>query len=320
MIINIFGVGRSGTKAIQVYLAYILAKKFNNVWVNYEPYFWLNRKILHRNYAGIYFDINDNFFPNKISEISNKHVEFLKHLISQNPVSVNKFIRGHGRISKINDIIKPDYTIAVIRDIQGILNSLSKTGFHLFKIGKYSQLNFFNKQISDFRKSYLFNNKHDMLIKHVKTDLQKNALIWYLYNLSLLNYNESFIVDFKNIENIESFAKHYLIENIKFDKFLFNGHNIHTDNIFIDSIINLDKEKFSSKLLLYTLNRLYPIRINNSIIGSLIKIREGMNNFKTPSIKDGQKQYKIVEDPLIQDLNTEICEKLEKRIQKQVLN
>ena len=39
MHISIYGVGRSGTKAIQLYLSYLLAQKHGQVWINFEPYF-----------------------------------------------------------------------------------------------------------------------------------------------------------------------------------------------------------------------------------------------------------------------------------------
>ena len=44
MKVNIYGVGRSGTKAVQLYIAYLLARKFVKVWVNYEPSHWKDRK------------------------------------------------------------------------------------------------------------------------------------------------------------------------------------------------------------------------------------------------------------------------------------
>ena len=50
--ILIYGVGRSGTKAIQLYLSYLIALQEEKMWINYEPYFWLTRKTKAVNFEG----------------------------------------------------------------------------------------------------------------------------------------------------------------------------------------------------------------------------------------------------------------------------
>lgn len=318
MKINIYGVGRSGTKAIQMYLAYVLAIEHGNVRINYEPYFWQNRKIKHRNFLGIHCDTKENFFPNKIDDLTLFHKNFISNLTSENIPTVTKFIRGHGRIAQINYLLDPQHTIIVIRDVKGVLNSLEKTGFDLFRIGKYSQFNFFAKQVEGFKNSKLFEKRHASLINKAKSVDRKNALIWYFYNLSLLNYNDAYFLDFKNLDAIEDFAFKNLRTNIPFknDK-KFNGHNIHTDNIFIDNKIELKQESKLSKLSLYLLHR-YTNRFLHSsqMIGSINSINEAaIITQKLERAKNNN--YSKIEDSFINDLDIEIAEKLNIIIQKQ---
>ena len=40
MKINIFGVGRSGTKGIQMYLTLCMLERFKKIGINYEPFLW----------------------------------------------------------------------------------------------------------------------------------------------------------------------------------------------------------------------------------------------------------------------------------------
>ncbi|MDP9740812.1 UNVERIFIED_ORG: hypothetical protein QFZ59_002642 [Bacillus sp. B2I3] len=125
MKINIFGVGCSGTKAIQLYIAYLIAKKEGMVRNNYEPYYWMNRRVKDLSKEGINFHINSDII-NMDGIISEEHINFLTSLISEHVSTVTKFIRANGRIKAINRIMKPDYTIVIIRDLYEVLTSLSK--------------------------------------------------------------------------------------------------------------------------------------------------------------------------------------------------
>lgn len=321
VVINIFGVGRSGTKSIQVYLAYILAKQNTEVWINYEPYFWLNRKLGYRSKKGIYFDTKEDFFTNSLSSLSSKHIKYLSGLAEGNSCIVNKFIRGHGRINEINKIIKPNHTIIVVREVFGVLNSLKKTGFDLFSTGKFSQVNYFKKQVSDFRKTSLYNIEHEKLIREANNELRKNALIWYFYNLTLLDYKNAFFVDFENLKAIENYAHKELNTNIKFEKnSTFNGHNIHTDDLFNDVEICRKKETIFSKIILYTFGRIMPITsLAKEFIGSAVNINGKFNYNNKPHENHSNNKYEKIEDEFIHNINDDLMKRLKQKTINQII-
>ena len=67
MNIVVYGVGRSGTKAIQLYLAYMAAIRSGKVHINYEPYLWCMCSDENKKNEDCinYFDCNKNYVINK---------------------------------------------------------------------------------------------------------------------------------------------------------------------------------------------------------------------------------------------------------------
>ena len=152
MHISIYGVGRSGTKAIQLYLSYLLAKKHGEVWINYEPYFWLDRKTTTLNYEGFYHHSTSPHLLSDSGKLSPGHLRFLKKLTKPNKTIVTKFIRGNGRINAINEVLKPDYNFIIVRDLYQVLISVLKTNWDFLSVGFEYRMSW-DKFINEVKKS-----------------------------------------------------------------------------------------------------------------------------------------------------------------------
>lgn len=236
--INIFGVGRSGTKAIQLYLSYLLAKKEKEVWVNYEPYYWKDRKALNLNYEGIYYHINSPLFIESKSELSVGHRRYLKKLVSHDKSIITKFIRANGRLKAINKIMEPDFTIVVIRDLYQSLESLSKLNWDY--VGRNLLYNEWERLVTDVKK--INNLDMEYYLKYISSDSDKNAFYWYVMNLVALNYkgDNIFYVDYENLSLLKQFVLKTKLVRHNSDLHInkFEGMNIHNNNLFLD----IDKE------------------------------------------------------------------------------
>lgn len=238
MKINIFGVGRSGTKAIQLYLSYLIAKKENKVRVNYEPYYWKDRRTLNLNYEGIYHHINSPLIMNKQYNISNDHRRFLLKLVSGDESTVTKFIRANGRIDHINQIIKPDYTFIIIRNLYQVLSSLSKYPWDLLGNNLIYE-NEWDKLIYEIRKKNIIKESYlNYYINNISNWKDKNALFWYIMNLVALECcsDNVFYIDFNNIARIQEYARLFNLSsnNLDISDLIFIGSNLHGDSPIID--------------------------------------------------------------------------------------
>ncbi len=235
MKINVFGVGRSGTKAVLLYLAYLIAKNEKTVKINYEPYFWKSIGILSHVGMKINLDTKPVLFTDE--KLSPRHEEFIRNLIKEErDVSiVTKFIRGNGRIGQINDIIKPDYTFVIIREVYDVLNSLTKFDW-----------DFFTTPISKRENSwkYFFENiQYDLLSidSSVRTDVEKNncwevqnAFYWYVMNVAALKYEHgnTYYIPYKEIEYIDKLTKKLSkleMHNVTITDKKFTGENVQKD-------------------------------------------------------------------------------------------
>ena len=205
MNILIFGVGRSGTKAVRIYLAYYMAKYINKcLWLNYEPYYWLSNGII--NYEGVYQNVNSKQIMNAEDKLSKRHIRFIKNMKHSKLPTLTKFIRGNGRIDQICEIHQPEYIIGVIRPLDQVLASLNKFNWDFFSVGsikdfKNSRIKIWNRFINDVATSDLLNSEKDFeIFESVKLDENwefRNAFYWYVMNLALLNSkkkNDNFIL------------------------------------------------------------------------------------------------------------------------------
>ena len=232
MKINIFGVGRSGTKAVQLYLSYLSAKKNGKVKTNYEPYYWQDRFLINTNYEGIFSHLKDPLFLNDLQNFNSQHRRLLLKLINStgNFDIVNKFIRANGRIKAINELLQPDYTIIVIRDLYEVLNSLYDKNWDLLGEG-LRHPNDWEKLVYEVKRKDIVPD-FNTIINKIKSDLDKNAFYWYVMNLvALENRGENFFfIDFENLNLIDTIADVMSLrsgtESIYNQRF--KGNNLHT--------------------------------------------------------------------------------------------
>lgn len=128
--INIFGVGRSGTKAVQLWLAYMLANKYGEVLVNYEPFHHLSKSGGQSEW-GKRIHLSLPFLTRQTEYSGNSFPSFCRTL-TRHPIVITKFIRATGRINLINAYTKPDLSFLVVRDLYEVLNSVGKLTWNLF--------------------------------------------------------------------------------------------------------------------------------------------------------------------------------------------
>ena len=228
MLINIFGVGRSGTKALQLYLAYHFAKSEGKVNLNYEPYNFLSRQG-GINYSGLYCHLNSKQIINSATKLDQYHKKFLKNLNHKNISTINKFVRANGRIGAINDILKPELNIVLIRNLYEILNSLARMKWDFTTVGSFFfkkiNRNIWAKFINELKEENKFNNINlDQIYKHDIT--LQNAIYWYALNKTALGFEKenTVFIDFTDLQNMQSLLKKQLPitldEEFKEQKFL----------------------------------------------------------------------------------------------------
>lgn len=232
MHLSIFGVGRSGTKAIQLYLSYLIALREGRVWINYEPYFWLDRKTHLINYEGFLHHYTTPQLMTHADCFSKTHLTFLNKLKAPNSSIVTKSIRSNGRIEKLTEVFEPDHTIIVIRDLYPVLKSLSKTqwDFWAYEWGFSHSWERFTEEI---RRNFPMDN-FDWCLEQIKNQADRNAFYWYVMNLAALRavVPNSFLVEYGNIKEVDIIARRIfkdIPDEETIDQPFFNGDNLHND-------------------------------------------------------------------------------------------
>jgi hypothetical protein len=230
MNILIYGVGRSGTKAIQLYLSYLIARNEGQVWINYEPYFWLNRKTKVVNFEGFYHNTNGPHFAERASEFSKGHIRFLKKLCSHNISTVTKFIRANGRINAIGEAYHADHSIIIIRDLYEVLLSVMRTEWDFWSVGWDYQVSW-DDFIKEVREKNIVENL-DWCLNEIVDRIDQNAFYWYTMNLSALKNDNGkhFWIDYRDIGEVENIAKSiFKTDELSepFNSVKFSGENLH---------------------------------------------------------------------------------------------
>jgi len=229
MRITIFGVGRSGTKAVQLYLSYLIAQRENKVWINYEPYFWENRFTNVLNYEGYFHHMHSPHIVRTVDEISRSHVRFLKKLSISKMSSTTKFIRGNGRMDAINAILQPDHSIAIIRDVYQVLISVLKTDWDFWSVGFGHHQNW-PAFIEEVRKKDIIDN-FDWCLSRINDRIDQNAFYWYVMNKSLLTskWPNTYFINYSEIKIMEEIARNILDPaiDLSINNNLFTGDCIH---------------------------------------------------------------------------------------------
>lgn len=293
MKINIYGVGRSGTKAVHLYFAYLLAKKEQKVTLHYEPYLYTSRYLKIHNHKAVQFHLNEPQLAFDLIDFSKEHRFFLKNLSSIEPQSiVTKFIRGTGRLQAISKIMKPDFEVLVVRDLFEVLRSVNLKGFNFYSVGSKIEFSFWKKMVKELKnKKWIFPND---LLDNVKSPIVKNAIYWYVTNKTALfeKRDNLYVVSYEELSMLEQIAKKNELlgvnENLSIkDKDLFYGNFIHKDYPLqnISSIASRRVHLFNK--LLFTLTKghlpgnLYmPVSSGDEVIISTALNKDANNHKK----------------------------------------
>lgn len=310
MKINIFGVGRSGTKAVQLYITYLLAKKYNYVWLNYEPFRYQTRKLgrgfdrgmhLHEN-TPLFLDNNSNYFNREFNK-------FCNDLVDSYEVVVSKFIRGNGRINLINEYTQPNLSFLVVRDLYSILISSAKANWCIISKKEWES---FIKEASQLYPIPKYTN-------YFADKLYVVAIYWYVMNkYALENAKELIIIDYNELNLIQQYcSKNIGTINIDIRSSLFQGKRIHDDDLIKDcplktnnkfnQIVSNVKNKIKSKMFK---------DFSYKTIGNLVMLNPNHNQTdesQSMNEKGHQTRIEIPSHPLFEDLSAEINELLLKR-------
>jgi len=313
MKINIFGVGRSGTKAVQLYLSYLLAKKYGSVWLNYEPFLYQNRKLkkacirgkeIHRQMPLL---LEENSLD---SSLVSKTKKFGNDLVSQNEVVVSKFIRGNGRINLINQYTNPDFSLFIIRDIYEVLRSSIKANWCM--VDKHDWERFLKEAKTIYpaieNRSY-FSDK-----------LYVVATYWYVMNkFALENAKKLFVIKYTNLDGlygVECFGYNKLLKsNLKISSPRFEGSKIHTDFTIKDhkTTENTKNSQFLNKVK----TKLFKDN-SNQLMGNLVTINQSPNIQEKPNISKYKNKInvEIYKNDFLEKISTEIDDLISERSKK----
>ena len=190
MKINIYGIGRSGTKAIQLYLATVLAETYIPVRLNYEPYLYNSRLLGTHNHRAVGFHFQDPHLCADPARLSAAHRHFWQDLTTQSAPDeaiISKCIRANGRAAAIDALTRPNFSILVVRKLGAVLRSCKSKGFNLHSVGvrfEFSIWSTFEREIADdpeYRELAADSRALD-------TDLYRNAMYWYFANKYALQH------------------------------------------------------------------------------------------------------------------------------------
>lgn len=177
------------TKAAVIHVVSALeaAEPARPVWVNYEPYYWADRRARQVNPRGIAVHERTPLFLKSRQSIP-VHDRFLRSLLAAPPGAhiVTKFIRGLGRMPRINAVMDPNLTIIVVRNLYSTLASVFSAYWDLLGQGL--------KHRSD-RERFLIETQGlelpafvgDLVGPDSKPNrIDLNAVYWYAMNYSAL--------------------------------------------------------------------------------------------------------------------------------------
>jgi hypothetical protein len=197
--INIYAVGRSGTKAVQLWLAYLLALRHGAVWVNYEPLRYCSRH-LEASYYGWRVHTRTPQLLDSPDPPSGEFRAFCR-MLAEHPVNVTKFIRATGRINAINAAMKPDLSILIVRDLYEVLESVTRLTWSLVPDeADWARLCAAGRGRYPFLDPYLRPGQESKLIV--------NAAHWFLHNMHALERAENTLaVPYDRLELVEAIAR-----------------------------------------------------------------------------------------------------------------
>jgi len=222
MRINIYGVGRSGTKAVQLWAAYLLAQEFGAVWVGYEPFRYQDRT-LKPSSRGRTLHRNTPLFLDDEREASEDFRRFCEDL-GRHDVGVTKFVRANGRINAIEKIMQPDLSLLIVRDLYQVLASIAVRTWNLVED------NFeWNRLCRSARRLYPFLEERGRL-RPTTDKLTRDAIYWFTMNqYALDNLDNTLAISYDNLGSVEVvLARHGLWSHLApISDPMFRGDNIH---------------------------------------------------------------------------------------------
>ncbi|MEM7756851.1 MAG: hypothetical protein AAF298_01785 [Cyanobacteria bacterium P01_A01_bin.40] len=226
MKINIYGVGRSGTKALQLYLTYILCQQNQQVWVNYEPFKYANRQLTISN-LGQQIHYSNPLFIDNYQSMSGNLTYFCQDLAAHQYV-VTKFIRANGRINAINQVMQPDLSILVIRDLYQVLASSAIANWCL--VESKSE---WERFVAEAKERYPIIKQVGQLGRLFYADkLLITAVYWFVMNMSALdNLGKTIVIKYADLKQNSLGKLSNLIthRNLPLTNSMFQGRNIHTN-------------------------------------------------------------------------------------------
>lgn len=267
MKINIFGVGRSGTTALELYLAYWIARLNGQVWLNNEPYTWYGRKGVISYEGQMLFERTGYQFIEK--DICTSHYDFLNHLVRDKNHVVTKFVKGSPLIETVNLYTQPDLSIILIREIFSVLKSLSSRNWDFFSILFQYSKKTNESNLDAFRRKVLDSEIFEQIPISEKEFLEldrftMNGVYWYVVNKILLEYQGEKVLylNFSDIQNIHLKMSKYLdipneCKECLISNEMFFDKNLSKDFPLTDIKKGLDVKKYINPIneILFKLNK-----------------------------------------------------------------
>ncbi|MBI3160560.1 MAG: hypothetical protein HYZ26_13260 [Chloroflexi bacterium] len=305
--INIYAVGRSGTKAAQLWLAYLLARRYGAVWVNYEPLRYRSRK-LEASYYGWRVHTRTPQLLETTDTPSGEFRAFCR-MLAEYPVNVTKFIRANGRINAINAVMQPDLSILIVRDLYQVLESVARLTWSLVPDeADWARL------CAAGRGRYPFLDPH--LKPGQESKLLVNAAHWFLHNMHALEHAvDTLAVPYDRLDLVEAIARQRGLEShgTSLRHPAFRG-GIHGDVVLED--VHASKGDPLKAILPGRLYRQWAARYARERSGGLCRAVETLPE---PEPKDrGQTlRVQVPRHPVLDDLNLRVQEKLAEVVARQ---
>ncbi|TAK13063.1 MAG: hypothetical protein EPO32_06820 [Anaerolineae bacterium] len=302
--INLYGVGRSGTKAVQTWLAYLLARRHGAVWVNYEPLRYKHRKLAPSHYG---WRVHRNT-PQLLDTAAAPTGEFAAfcHMLAEHPVNVTKFIRGNGRINAIDAVMKPDLSILIVRDLYEVLESVLRLNWSLVADDvEWQRL----CAVGRGRVAAL-----DAVLKPGQENkILVNAAHWALHNLHALEHLETtYAIPYKRLDLVEALAKQKGLDTFgtRLSGHAFSG-SIHGDDAITEVTPLKDEEQQNP------LARLWGRRFGRERSGSLCRAVDPLPEPKEKAVRGQAVRLKVERHALLDDLNAQVQERLAAAVARQ---
>lgn len=325
MKINIYGVGRSGTKALQLYLAYMFAKEEGSARINYEPYNYYTRTG-PLNFHGIYHHYNSALFADNADQLNPAHRKFIQSLAkNDNITTITKFVHATGRIGAISEIMKPDLNIVVVRDLYPVLSSLARMNWDFLSFGykllRKSYVSIWDNLVREIEQKNIVADFGSIKNK-INDKITMNALYWYAMNMSALNHQDEKTI-FINYRDLHLLPGMLAQKGIKIDSgvqisdAMFKGTNVHK-NYPLKDIKRFKYAKTASKLKSNINQYNYLLRGSSKKplfdfpSGTIVGINQVVDNTGV-SEEDFHIEVKIKPNPLMDHFDQTVMELLAKK-------